>query len=323
MGRGEARAHPGRLLGGDPGRPDAREQLASGPDDAVVGGEELFAVVRSVHGDERRGRGPVPDAPALRGAGTAREVPESRGDAPARAVSALHTAPRMGTCAGAVDGTLDLVLLACFVLLPWRAGAAAGGLIALYAGLGLVTGRVGDGPAFLARLVHLAAMGAVGVVAVGLRERLGRRGLVSLAGPAGACRRQKDLAAGWSHEVRNRVNVVIGYADILLDGGLERDAADARQLVERIRSHSVRLRTLISERLDDVRAGTEQTPYLRPRSPCEMTVTPRGEVSAPAASGAAESPAATWSRPSATRSERGGPRRLPQGPGGGARGLRR
>jgi signal transduction histidine kinase len=65
---------------------------------------------------------------------------------------------------------------------------------------------------------------------------------------------QGEFTAKMSHEIRTPINVMIGYADILLDGALEDGGPERRHLVELVRNHGVKLRTLVSDLLDYAKA---------------------------------------------------------------------
>lgn len=65
-----------------------------------------------------------------------------------------------------------------------------------------------------------------------------------------AMRDRQAFLANVSHELRSPLHVTMGYADILLDGVLAHDPAEARRLVERIRDRSLSLHHLINELLD-------------------------------------------------------------------------
>lgn len=59
---------------------------------------------------------------------------------------------------------------------------------------------------------------------------------------------RKDFVADVSHELRTPLTAIRGYAETLLDGGLE-DEANNRKFVETILSHSIRLANLASDLL--------------------------------------------------------------------------
>ena len=59
---------------------------------------------------------------------------------------------------------------------------------------------------------------------------------------------RKDFVADVSHELRTPLTAIRGYAETLLDGGLE-DEANNRKFVETILSHSVRLANIASDLL--------------------------------------------------------------------------
>ncbi|HZP41142.1 MAG TPA: HAMP domain-containing sensor histidine kinase [Candidatus Binatia bacterium] len=148
---------------------------------------------------------------------------------------------------------LTLLIFGGAALMPWRplaAAAASGMLIAVYALLTAVTGHIGNPTAFRTQLVYLAFAAAVGIVSGAYRERLRRREFASRMALVDALQQQGDFTARWSHEIRTPINVMIGYADILLDDALERGGAEARRLVQRIRNNGVTLRNLISDLLD-------------------------------------------------------------------------
>lgn len=59
---------------------------------------------------------------------------------------------------------------------------------------------------------------------------------------------RKDFVADVSHELRTPLTAIRGYAETLLDGGLE-DGANNRKFVETILSHSIRLANIASDLL--------------------------------------------------------------------------
>jgi two-component system, OmpR family, phosphate regulon sensor histidine kinase PhoR len=59
---------------------------------------------------------------------------------------------------------------------------------------------------------------------------------------------RKDFVANVSHEMRTPLASIVGYADTLLDGGLE-DMEHNRKFLEIIRSHAIRLNSIASDLL--------------------------------------------------------------------------
>jgi len=74
-----------------------------------------------------------------------------------------------------------------------------------------------------------------------------------------------------SHELRTPVTAIRGYAETLLEGGLE-DRKEARKFLEIIHRHAERLRRLLNELLDLSNIELERTPLsIRPLSAAEAT----------------------------------------------------
>jgi signal transduction histidine kinase len=152
---------------------------------------------------------------------------------------------------------LNLVGLAGSLLMPWGirgvlVGAAVlnGGYVATILG----AGRIGDGHVFANHLTYLFGTTGICLVAAKLREQLRWREFRSRVALADALRLQGEFTAKMSHEIRTPINVMIGYADILLDGAIEEAGPERRRLVERVREHGVKLRTLVSDLLDYAKA---------------------------------------------------------------------
>lgn len=75
---------------------------------------------------------------------------------------------------------------------------------------------------------------------------------------------RKDFVANVSHELRTPLTAIRGYAETLLDGGLE-DAEQSRKFIEVILNHSIRLNNIASDllvlsELESGRAQPEQDP---------------------------------------------------------------
>lgn len=166
------------------------------------------------------------------------------------------------------DLTLAMLALICLVaampaMLPidWYQQAVIG--LAAFLGLGglLLSGQPASLPApYLA--ISLAAVSLISTIAAysavrfrldaaeredGLREardELHR----ALARAEAAVQMRSQLVANVSHEFRTPVHVIIGYADMLLDG--ETDPATARHLIDRIRDKAIQLEELITQLLD-------------------------------------------------------------------------
>jgi signal transduction histidine kinase len=152
---------------------------------------------------------------------------------------------------------LVMVSLAGALVVPCTVRVVVAGAVALagsYVALVVGTGRVGPPAIFLSHVCYL--LGTAGIVAVAAhhRERLRWREFRSRRALADALRLQSEFTAKLSHEIRTPINVMIGYADILLDGGLERGAREPRELTERIRGSGLRLRQLIGDLLDFAKA---------------------------------------------------------------------
>jgi len=153
---------------------------------------------------------------------------------------------------------LNLVVLAGCLLMPWGIRGVLVGSVVLNGGYVVVvvgTGRIGDAHVFANHVTYLVATTAICLVAARVREGLRWKEFRSRVALADALRLQADFTARMSHEIRTPINVMIGYTDILLDGALETPGADRRDLVGRIRSHGLKLRTLVSELLDYAKAG--------------------------------------------------------------------
>jgi two-component system phosphate regulon sensor histidine kinase PhoR len=69
---------------------------------------------------------------------------------------------------------------------------------------------------------------------------------------------RKDFVANVSHELRTPLAGIIGYADTLLDGGLE-DVENRKRFVEIIRANAVRLGSIAADLLvlSELESGTE------------------------------------------------------------------
>ena len=153
---------------------------------------------------------------------------------------------------------LTLISLAGCLMMPWERGGVIAGSIILcggYVATVSLFGRIGDPEIFANHLTYLIGTCGICLMAAHLREQLRWTEFTSRVALADALRLQGEFTAKMSHEIRTPINVMIGYADILLDGALEHASAERRQLVEKVRSHGVKLRMLVSDLLDYAKAG--------------------------------------------------------------------
>ena len=88
------------------------------------------------------------------------------------------------------------------------------------------------------------------MVGAAVREGLRRRDFSNRQALTSALRHRDEFVAKMTHELRTPIHVMVGYADILLEDALPGGGSEARSLVERIRSHGVLLRGLVSDLLD-------------------------------------------------------------------------
>jgi signal transduction histidine kinase len=153
---------------------------------------------------------------------------------------------------------LVMVSLAGALVVPCTVWMVVAGTVALtgtYVALIVASGRIGPAPpVFLSHLCYLLGTGGIVAIAAHRRERLRWREFRGRRALADALRLQGEFTAKLSHEIRTPINVMIGYADILLDGGLERGRDEPRELTERIRGSGLRLRQLIGDLLDFAKA---------------------------------------------------------------------
>ncbi|HXR77001.1 MAG TPA: ATP-binding protein [Bryobacteraceae bacterium] len=78
---------------------------------------------------------------------------------------------------------------------------------------------------------------------------------------------RKDFVANVSHELRTPLAAIRGYAETLLDGGLE-DSANNRKFVEIIQSHAIRLNNISSDLL--ALSEMDSNAYATPVAPIGM-----------------------------------------------------
>jgi signal transduction histidine kinase len=126
----------------------------------------------------------------------------------------------------------------------------SGALVAGYVLTISVRGLPTDHRLLVNNVFFLVSTAIITVVAVALRERLRWREFSHRMALTEALHHKGEFMARMSHELRTPIHVMIGYADILLDEAALRGQADARRLVEGVRSHGVVLHRLISDLLD-------------------------------------------------------------------------
>jgi len=155
---------------------------------------------------------------------------------------------------------LNVVLLMFALGMPWETPwmiAAAVATVGGYAVVILASGTRGPLGPFISHLFYLATTALMAVLATAFRERLSWREFRSRAALVDSLRAQGEFMAKMSHELRTPINVVVGYADVLLDEESPASATEARRLLEQMRSQGVLLERLISDLLDfaKTRAG--------------------------------------------------------------------
>lgn len=75
---------------------------------------------------------------------------------------------------------------------------------------------------------------------------------------------RRDFVANVSHELRTPLTAIRGYAETLLEGGLE-DAENSRRFVEIIKAHAIRLGNITSDllTLSELESGAASSPWER------------------------------------------------------------
>jgi signal transduction histidine kinase len=128
-----------------------------------------------------------------------------------------------------------------------------------------IVARIGNGIASCLCVPLRKGERLIGVLGIGYAERTGRfaRRQVALAKGLGhhavialetarlvrsledASRVKSDFVAAVSHDLRTPIHVLVGYADMLLDGASGELTAEQRDLVDRIRERSLQFRDLV------------------------------------------------------------------------------
>ena len=148
---------------------------------------------------------------------------------------------------------VNLVILAVALVMPWRplwTGVTCGVLVGGYVAGALAAGPITEARIFVNNLFFLVTTAIIAVVGAAVREGLRRRDFSNRQALTGALRHRDDFVAKMTHELRTPIHVMVGYADILLEDVLPGGGSEARSLVQRIRSHGVLLRGLVSDLLD-------------------------------------------------------------------------
>jgi signal transduction histidine kinase len=148
---------------------------------------------------------------------------------------------------------VSLVLLAVALLMAWPPIWSLFTSVVLVGGYVVpivVRGQITDGRILVSNLFFLLSTALISLVSTAFRERLRWQEFINRTALEEALRHKSDFMARMSHELRTPIHVMIGYADILLEDALQAGGDEARQLVDRIRSHGVLLHGLISDLLD-------------------------------------------------------------------------
>jgi signal transduction histidine kinase len=148
---------------------------------------------------------------------------------------------------------INLVILACALVMPWPpacAGLTCAVLIAGYVACSFVEGPIVDPRIFVSNLVFLVTTAVITVVGSAVRDTMRRREYVVRTALSEAVRHKDAFLARMTHELRTPIHVMVGYADILLEEGLAAGEGEARPLVTSIRTHGVLLHSLVSDLLD-------------------------------------------------------------------------
>ena len=151
-----------------------------------------------------------------------------------------------GGAASPYYASVNLVMVAVALLMPWPplvALVTCTVLVGCYVVCTLATQRIDDLRPFVSNLFFLTTTSTITAVSTVVREHLRRREFSHRTALV-------DFMARMSHELRTPIHVMIGYADILLEGALDAGGWHARELVQHIRSHGGLLHRLISDLLD-------------------------------------------------------------------------
>lgn len=150
-------------------------------------------------------------------------------------------------------GGVNLVLLGTTLLIPWPARwslLASGTLIAAYLVAVVVVHPISPPGVVSHNFFFLGTTSALAFASTVAARRLRWREFTTRTALATALEHKRDFLASMTHELRNPLNVVIGYAGMLaerLDGP---EHADARELAERIRERGTLVHGMISDLLD-------------------------------------------------------------------------
>jgi signal transduction histidine kinase len=123
-------------------------------------------------------------------------------------------------------------------------------IVAGYVVCAMPTAGDDRGHLFLSNLFYLSGTGVLAIVTSAAYERLRWREFTTRRDLVDAYRQRNVFLANMSHELRTPIHVMIGYADILLEGALARGGDEAQMLVEVSRRQGVVLHRLISDLLD-------------------------------------------------------------------------
>jgi signal transduction histidine kinase len=148
---------------------------------------------------------------------------------------------------------VNLVILTVALVMPWAASWTAvtcAILVGGYVAGAVAAGPITEGRTFVNNLFFLATTTVIAVVGAAGRDGYRRREFSQRQALTAALRHRDEFVAKMTHELRTPIHVMVGYADILLEDTLPGGESEARALVQRIRSHGVLLRGLVSDLLD-------------------------------------------------------------------------